>query len=69
MVTINPAKIPSYCKHLASGQAVVRLNGRDHYLGKFGSAARIKALRPAPCRIPGRRLSHPRQGGRRPDHL
>ena len=31
------AKVPSYCRHKASGQAVVRLNGRDHYLGPYGS--------------------------------
>lgn len=29
---------PKYCRHKASGQAVVTLNGHDHYLGKFGSA-------------------------------
>jgi integrase len=28
---------PKYRKHKASGQAVVTLNGRDHYLGKHGS--------------------------------
>jgi site-specific recombinase XerD len=32
-------KIPAYCLHRASQQAVVRLNGKDHdhYLGPFGS--------------------------------
>ena len=30
-------KVPSYCLHKASGRAVVRLNGKDHYLGKYGS--------------------------------
>ncbi len=30
-------KVPAYCLHKASGRAVVRLNGRDHYLGSFGS--------------------------------
>src|SRR5688572_6100875 len=29
-------RIPKYRKH-TSGQAVVRLNGRDHYLGPYGS--------------------------------
>src|SRR4051812_40945521 len=29
--------IPSYRHHRASGQAVVTLNGVDHYLGKFNS--------------------------------
>lgn len=31
------ARVPKYCHHKASGQAVVRLDGRDHYLGEFGS--------------------------------
>ena len=29
----NAPRIPAYCLHKASGQAVVRLNGRDVYLG------------------------------------
>ena len=29
--------IPSYCRHKASGQAVVTLNGVDFYLGRYGS--------------------------------
>ena len=32
------SQVPKYCLHRASGRAVVRLNGRDHYLGKFDSA-------------------------------
>jgi uncharacterized protein (TIGR02996 family) len=28
--------IPKLCQHKASGKAVVRLNGRDHYLGVYG---------------------------------
>lgn len=35
----KPRKIPSYRLHKPSGQAVVRLDGRDHYLGKHGSEA------------------------------
>ena len=31
--------LPKYRKHKASGQAVVTLNGRDHYLGPHGSSA------------------------------
>jgi integrase len=31
--------VPSYRKHRASGQAVVTLNGRDFYLGLYGSKA------------------------------
>jgi hypothetical protein len=30
-------KLPSYRLHKVSGQAVVTLNGRDHYLGPHGS--------------------------------
>ena len=30
---------PKYCKHKASGQAIVALNGRDFYLGPYGTAA------------------------------
>ena len=29
--------IPCYCLHRPSGKAVVRLNGRDHYIGPHGS--------------------------------
>ncbi len=28
---------PQYCYHKVTGQAVVRLDGRDHYLGLFGT--------------------------------
>lgn len=31
------ASVPAYCHHKASGRAVVRLNGKDHYLGEYGS--------------------------------
>ena len=31
-------RIPSYCRHKATGQAVVRLGGKDFYLGKYGTA-------------------------------
>jgi integrase len=30
-------RTPSYCLHKASGQAVVRIDGKDHYLGRYGS--------------------------------
>lgn len=36
-------RIPKLCKHKATGQAVVRLNGRDHYLGQFGTASATSA--------------------------
>ncbi|MEP0061144.1 MAG: site-specific integrase, partial [Rhodopirellula bahusiensis] len=31
--------LPKYRKHKASGQAVVTIAGRDHYLGPHGTAA------------------------------
>jgi hypothetical protein len=31
--------LPKYRKHRASGQAVVTLNGKDHYLGPHGTKA------------------------------
>lgn len=34
-------RIPSYRRHRASGQAVVTLSGRDHYLGPHGSKTSI----------------------------
>jgi integrase len=34
----SPSRNPSYRLHKPSGQAVVTINGRDHYLGRFGSA-------------------------------
>jgi hypothetical protein len=39
-------RIPSHRLHKATGQAVVVLNGRIHYLGKFDSSASIAT--PAP---------------------
>ena len=30
-------KVPSYCRHKASGRAVVHINGAQHYLGIYGS--------------------------------
>jgi integrase len=30
-------RTPSYCLHKGTGQAVVRIDGRDHYLGAFGT--------------------------------
>ena len=32
-----PLRIPSYRHHKPSGQAVVTLSGKDHYLGQHGS--------------------------------
>ncbi|MFO0825082.1 MAG: hypothetical protein U0792_18495 [Gemmataceae bacterium] len=33
----RPQSIPKLCHHKASGRAVVRLNGHDHHVGKFGT--------------------------------
>ena len=33
----RPRKVPSYCRPKASGRAVVRIDGTDHYLGIYGS--------------------------------
>src|SRR5256885_2342930 len=38
-------RIPSYRLHKPTGQAVVRLEGHDHYLGKHGSEASQEAYR------------------------
>jgi integrase len=37
MPTIRSRRIPGYCPHKASGQAIVRLAGKVHYLGKVGT--------------------------------
>lgn len=38
-------RVPKYRHHKAKGLAVVTLNGKDHYLGKYGSAASREAYR------------------------
>lgn len=38
-VSSRAPRVPSYRRHRASGQAVCTLDGRDYYLGKYGSAA------------------------------
>ena len=43
-------KIPSYLPHPASGQARVRFNGRDIYLGPYGSPESQAGIRSAHCR-------------------
>jgi hypothetical protein len=37
--------VPAYRRHKATGQAVVTLDGRDFYLGTYGSAASHKEYR------------------------
>jgi len=41
---VPSGKDPAYCRHKASGQAVVRLDDRDHYLGPYGSPESHEAL-------------------------
>jgi hypothetical protein len=63
-----PSRVPSYRHHKGSGQAFVQVNGRRHYIGKYGTPAseekyrRVIAelmVRPsAPRDVP----AHPGQG-------
>src|SRR4051812_13654080 len=41
----KPRKIPSYRLHKPTGQAVVRIDGHDHYLGRHGTEASHQAYR------------------------
>ena len=36
---MSSKRVPTYRHHKPSGQAVVTLDGRDHYLGKHGTEA------------------------------
>jgi integrase len=38
-MTYNKKQLPKYCQHKTSGRAFVRLEGKMHYLGKYGSQA------------------------------
>ena len=62
---VQARKVPSYRLHKPTGQAVVRLDGRDVYLGKHGTEAGPSTAAsspngcrrcpaPAPRRPPGR---------------
>ena len=42
-MSTRPRKAPSYRLHKPTGQAVVRIDGRDFYLGKYGTEARHEA--------------------------
>ena len=35
-MSLPKRRVPSYCLHKRSGRAVVRLDGKDHYLGVYG---------------------------------
>jgi hypothetical protein len=45
MMSIRQHRIPSYRLHKPTGQAVVRLDGRDFYLGKHGTETSQEAYR------------------------
>ncbi|MGP0062106.1 MAG: tyrosine-type recombinase/integrase [Isosphaeraceae bacterium] len=64
----TPPPVPSYRRHRASNQAVVTLNGVDHYLGEWNSPeskARYDKVG-GEWQVRGRRLADPAQG---PDDL
>src|SRR5438045_3477222 len=50
--------VPRYCRHKASQQAVVRLDGIDHYLGPFGSPESHEAYERAIAEWRVQRLEH-----------
>ena len=39
MPKLSENQVPAYCRHRASGQAVVTMDGQDIYLGRYGTAA------------------------------
>lgn len=39
MTNTKKPRIPRLTRHKATGQAVVRLSGKDHYCGRYGTAA------------------------------
>jgi hypothetical protein len=39
MSKTSSLRVPSYCRHKPTDQAVVTINGRDIYLGKWNSTA------------------------------
>ena len=51
MSAARTPRIPAYRLHKAYSQAVVTLNGRDHYLGKHGTS-----VRPIQVRVPDRSM-------------
>ncbi len=43
MPNTDSPHVPRYRRHKPSGQAVVTLNGKDHYLGRYNTAASREA--------------------------
>ncbi len=62
-----PARIPSYRHHKPSGQAVVTLSGRDHYLGPHGSPESRQAYERHVAEWLVNRQRSPEPQGRHPD--
>jgi integrase len=62
-----PARIPSYRLHKPSGQAVVTLSGKDHYLGGHGSPASRQAYERLLAEWLANRQRLPEPGGSLPD--
>src|SRR5215470_14145133 len=56
---------PSYCLHKATGQAYVTLNGKEYYLGLWGTPESKDAYDSliAQCLAGGRSLPSPAAGG------
>ena len=38
-ISTRTPRVPNYRRHKPTGQAVVTLNGKDHYLGRWNTAA------------------------------
>jgi len=36
-MAVASVSIPKYCRHNASGRAYVKIQGKRHYLGRFGT--------------------------------
>ncbi len=41
--------IPKYCRHKASGRAYVKIKGKRHYLGRYGTPEEQRSLLPVRC--------------------
>jgi hypothetical protein len=62
--------VPSCRRHRPSGQAVVTLDDKDHYLGPFRSTASHEAYNRLVCErlVSGRHLRTPQAAGWHPCH-
>ena len=64
-MTYARKQLPKYCRHKSSGQAFVRIGGKMHYLGKFGS----QASRQEYDRLIAEFVSNGRQPTQHPDEI